>query len=236
MNAAVADRSIFSELECQDIWARVQALRDHWQQRHASAPFFTLGAAAYLDGDQAGAPRYFEQVKRTRDLLATHFARELELLRATLSDALQSECTFDARVGLPGFHIYLADPIFQQRMGTIHIDLQFENIPWQGIGTPDFSEQYSLTLALRLPRSGGGLKYWEIDGRKIRGASAQERAALLADKPQAKLHAYQTGHLAIHSGFLFHQIAPISALENDDVRCTLQAHALRVDGRWLIYW
>ena len=121
-------------------------------------------------------------------------------------------------------------------MGTIHIDLQFENIPWRDLGDADFSEQYSMTLALRLPRSGGGLKYWEIDGRKIRGASAEQRAALLAEKPQAKLHAYKTGHLATHSGFLFHQIAPISALETDDVRCTLQAHALRVDGRWLIYW
>lgn len=234
--SAVADLQVFTERECHDIWERVLRLREHWQQRHATAPFFTLGAAAYLDGDHQEAKTYFAQVDRTRALLASHFPRELELLRTTLSQALQDDCVFDDRVGLPGFHIYLADPIFQQRMGTIHIDLQFENIPWRDIGEADFSEQYSLTLSLRLPRSGGGLKYWEIDGRKIRGASAEQRSALLAEKPQAKLHAYKTGHLAMHSGFLFHQIAPISTLESDDVRCTLQAHALRVDGRWLVYW
>ena len=46
------------------------------------------------------------------------------------------------------------------------------------------------------------------------------------------------GVMAIHSGHLFHQIAPFVDPLPDDERLTLQAHALPVNEgeRWIVYW
>ena len=42
------------------------------------------------------------------------------------------------------------------------------------------------------------------------------------------------GHLAVHTGHQLHQIAPTKDVQASDRRMTMQAHALPVDGRWLI--
>jgi hypothetical protein len=234
----VRDLDLIDPAEAARIVARVLALSAHWVARHPGVPFYTLGAASYLDADKGDDRLYRERAAVNNPLLAAHFGPFLEQFRQRVERALGAECFYDPRLALPGFHIYLADPQFAQRMGSIHIDLQFENIRWAELGYPEiaFERQLSLTAALELPQSGGGLKVWPVDGQSIRGASAEQRAALLAQRPRAVLHRYQVGRLAIHSGFLFHQIAPIAAVHPDDRRITLQAHALPIASRWLLYW
>lgn len=221
---------------CAAITQKIHELRAHWVHRHPSAPFYTLGAAAYLDGDKQGAKHYQSEIKRTRGLMLAHFGPLYETLLQVLRTALEAECEYHPNYGLPGFHIYQAHPIFEQRMGTVHIDRQFDDTGGLGLNDVDLQRQYSMTLALRLPQSGGGLKVWPVNGLALIGADSARRSSVLDSKPKAVYHPYKVGTLALHSGALIHQIAPIKQLQPDDERLTLQAHAVWADGRWLVYW
>ena len=115
-------------------------------------------------------------------------------------------------------------------------DLQYELIDWTAIGTPETSSQMSLTLALALPESGGGLHVWNINRMEILRLPEDERRAHMQANRIATHQPYVIGSLALHSGHRLHQIAPTPAPRPGDQRLTLQAHGLRVDGRWLLYW
>ena len=227
---------LFDAATCAAISRQVHELRAHWVHRHPSAPFYTLGAAAYLDGDKLGAKHYQSEIKRTRELMAAHFSTLYETLLQVLRTALEAECEFHPNYGLPGFHIYQAHPLFEQRMGTVHVDGQFADTGGFGLNDVDLQQQYSITLALRLPQSGGGLKVWPVNGVQLRGADSTRLAEISQSKPKAVHHAYKLGNMALHSGALIHQIAPMTQLQPGDERLTLQAHTVWADGRWLVYW
>ena len=176
---------LFDAASCAAISQQVHELRAHWVHRHPSAPFYTLGAAAYLDGDKLGAKHYQSEIKRTRELMAAHFSTLYETLLQVLRTALEAECEFHPNYGLPGFHIYQAHPLFEQRMGTVHVDGQFADTGGFGLNDVDLQRQYSMTLALRLPQSGGGLKVWPVNGVKLRGADSSRLAEVSQSKPKA---------------------------------------------------
>lgn len=234
--AIISELNLFSEQTCAELCRRIHNLREHWVQRHESAPFFTLGAASYLDGDRYDAARYKQEMQRTRPLLSEHFAEIYEPLRLAFAEVMAAPCQYHPDLALPGFHVYLADPIFERRMGSIHIDLQYEQTGADATFEVDLRRQWSLTLALQLPRTGGGLRVWPVDGYVLRGADPEQRAKVLAVQPKASFHPYRVGALAVHSGFLFHQIAPITTLHPNDQRITLQAHAIWAGDRYLMYW
>ena len=232
----VQNLELFEAATCATITQQVHKLRAHWVHRHPSAPFYTLGAAAYLDGDKLGAKYYQSEIKRTRAIMAAHFGTLYETLLQVLRTALEDECEYHPNYGLPGFHIYQAHPLFEQRMGTVHVDGQFADTGGYGLTEVDLQRQYSMTLALRLPQSGGGLKVWPVNGVNLRGADAERLAEVSQSKPKAVHHAYKVGVMALHSGALIHQIAPMKQLQPGDERLTLQAHTAWADGRWLVYW
>ena len=227
---------LFDLETCAAITQQVHKLRAHWVHRHPSAPFYTLGAAAYLDGDKQGAKHYQSEIKRTRGIMAAHFGTLYETLLQVLRTALGAECEYHLNYGLPGFHIYQAHPLFEQRMGTVHVDGQFADTGGLGLIDVDLQRQYSMTLALRLPQSGGGLKVWPVNGVALRGADSARLSTVSESKPKAVHHAYKVGTMALHSGALIHQIAPMQQQQPGDERLTLQAHTVWADGRWLVYW
>ena len=232
----VQNFELFDAASCAAITQQVHNLRAHWVHRHPSAPFYTLGAAAYLDGDKQGAKHYQSEIKRTREIMASNFGPLYETLLQVLRTALEAECECHPNYGLPGFHIYQAHPLFEQRMGTVHVDGQFADTGGFGLTKVDLHRQYSMTLALRLPQSGGGLKVWPVNGVKLRGADSERLAEVSQSKPKALHHEYKVGRMALHSGALIHQIAPMKQLQPGDERLTLQAHTVWADGRWLVYW
>ena len=232
----VQNFELFDAATCAAITQQVHKLRAHWVHRHPTAPFYTLGAAAYLDGDKLGAKHYQNEIVRTRELMAANFGQLYETLLQVLRSALGAECGYHPNYGLPGFHIYQAHPLFEQRMGTVHVDGQFADTGGYGLTEVDLHRQYSMTLALRLPQSGGGLKVWPINGINLSGADSTRLAAVSQSKPKAVHHGYKVGSMALHSGALIHQIAPMKQLQPGDERLTLQAHTVWADGRWLVYW
>ena len=216
----------------------IHAERARWTTRFPASEFqfSTLGAASYLDASQGQFDAYQALAQRFNPVLRERFDWLLERLRRAVAAAVGAPVRYDDRLALPGFHIFLYQPEHPAQKASLHYDLQYELIDWTAFGTPDTSSQLSLTLALALPESGGGLLVWNINRIEILRLSEDERHAHMRANRFATHHPYAIGSLALHSGHQLHQIAPTPAPRPGDQRITLQAHTLRVDGEWLLYW
>ena len=232
----LADARLVTAEEAEGVVSEILAERAHWVRRHDTYPVFTFGAAAYLDGPRLGFAGYQREAQRMNPLLAARFGWLHDRLRARVSEVVGAPAHYDERVALPGFHVYLSDPAQTQPVASMHYDMQYDQIDWTGWGTPDRTQQLSLTLSLELPASGGGLLVWNINRLAIERMDDETRKAHMAANRDALFHPYTLGHLAVHTGHQLHQIAPTKDVQATDRRITMQAHALPVDGRWLIYW
>lgn len=232
----LAEVQLLTNEEAAGVVAAIFEERAHWTPRHSEYPVFTLGRASYLDGPRLGFAKFQEEALRLNPVLHARFGWLHERLRAAVSTVIGSEARYDDRLSLPGFHVYLSDPAKGQPVASVHFDMQFEKIDWTGMGTPDFDQQLSLTVAVELPASGGGLLVWNINRLEIERMSDEARRVHMATHRHAAYHAYTVGNLVVHSGHQLHQIAKTRDVQATDRRITMQAHALPVDGRWVIYW
>lgn len=230
------DAPLVTGEEAAEAVSRIHSLRREWVSRHPGYPIFTLGAAAYLDGPNLGYVGYLELARRTNPFMREVFGWLHERLRARVSTLVGAEAAYDDRTALPGFHIYLSDPSRPQPVASVHYDMQYEQVDWTGWGNPDRRAQLSLTLSLALPSSGGGLLVWNINRLEVERMDPEERRTHSAANRVACYHAYTVGNLAVHSGHQLHQIASTKNVVAGDQRITMQAHALPVDGQWVIYW
>jgi hypothetical protein len=215
----------------------VHAERARWTTRYPETEFefSTLGAASYLDASYGQFETYQALARTLNPVLRARFDWLLERLRCAVAAAVAGPVRYDDRLALPGFHIFLYRPE-QRSRASLHYDLQYELIDWTRIGTPDTASQLSLTLALALPASGGGLLVWNINRLEILRLPEDERRAHMRANRFATHHTYAIGSLALHSGHQLHQIAPTTDPQPGDQRITLQAHTLRVDDEWILYW
>lgn len=223
---------IFSEQECRQLLVEIDAERAHWTRRHPQTPFFTFGAASYLDA-KFDRQTYLTQAEATNTLLAHRFANLYQRVRAALLLHLEAAVLDLPHAGLPGFHIFGSHPAFRNPTGSVHFDLQYELVPWP---EPLFRDQVlSFTLPLTIPNGGGGLRYWDLTPDSLTGLAPAEQKALIADSPMHYLP-YAVGTLVLHSGHLLHQIAPAPELTTDDRRVTLQGHVGRTSQGYYWYW
>lgn len=222
--------------EADAVAAEVHALRAHWRQRDDAHPFFTLGAAAYMDARDGRFDDYRAQAAVSNAMLQAHFGDLLERLRAAVERHVGAEVVYDRRLALPGFHVFLFDEAFRRSGASLHYDKQYEHIDWSAIGEPDIDRQLSLTLSVRLPAGGGGLLVWNINRIDLERMAPAERIAHSRANRVATFEPYEVGTLAIHSGHQLHQIGPAPHLQPGDERITLQAHALPVREGWVLYW
>lgn len=232
----LADEALVSPEEAAQVCAGIHAERANWTPRNPTYPFFTLGAAAYLDGPRVGFAKYQQEARRLNPVLTGRFGFVHDRLRAAVSRLVGSQARYDDRVALPGFHVFLSEPSAPQPVASMHYDMQYQQIDWRGWGTPDRDKQLSLTVTFALPASGGGLLVWNINRLAIEKMGDAQRRAHAAANRNATYHPYTVGHLVAHSGHQLHQIATTRDLQRSDQRITMQAHALPVDGQWLIYW
>ncbi|MBT5435802.1 MAG: hypothetical protein HOI34_15445 [Rhodospirillaceae bacterium] len=235
-DVAIRRLAMLSDAECRAIRDQVHALRPDWTARDSRLPFHTLGSASYLDAPAGRFETYSAAAGRTNAILGEHFAPLLDRLRATLEPVLGGPVRHDPRLALPGFHVFLADPAFTRPVADVHYDLQFEHLDWSPHDPIEPRRQLSMTLAIRLPHAGAGLRVWDIDRRHLDTLSADERSAHMQRNHTAKVHDYRTGELALHSGYLLHQIEPARGYREDDERITLQAHAMPAGDGWILYW
>lgn len=234
--AGVTRLALLDEEQCAEAAGRVRALRSLWERRWPGLPFYTLGAASYLDSAAGAREIYYGKAASLNPLLEREFGWLYERLLNALGEWLGASASFVPDAARPGFHIFLAHETFRLPLSKIHFDIQYENIDWSGCEGIDFSKPLSFTLAIRLPRSGAGLMTWSVAKADYDAMDAAARARL-DDECAPRFEAYSEGEMVCHSGLLLHRIAPARAgLRPDDMRLTLQGHALPGrEGYWL-YW
>ena len=216
----LVEHDLISEQEATHWADRVLALRRSWTPRHADAPFFTLGMAAYLDAIQTEAElgnrtAYHTQALRSFNnrLLEREFAPLLEACRAYLSHWSGLSATYEPSCSaLPGFHIHLPHAAFAGDVASTHNDLQFQQVFPNA--RPTAAEVLTFTLPLSLPQ-GSGLNLW--DGGRLH------------------FYRYQVGHAYLHSGLHKHQ-AVLHPQRGETPRICLQGHGLISDNRLILYW
>ncbi|RKP47014.1 hypothetical protein [Trinickia fusca] len=213
----LATFDLLDEAGCEDWVLRVLLMRRHWRQRHALAPFFTLGLAAYLDCVATAKGRIYDDCALRRSsnaLLDWQFAPLLQVVAAALSAHFSLPAELTDAGARPGFHIYLPHPAFAMNVAKVHRDLQYRDV-FPGRTTAD-DDLFSFTLPLSTP-SGSGLNLWTDD----------------AAGPD--FIPYRSGRLVVHSGLMRHQA--VLDCDGDLERITLQGHGIRLPGqRLLLYW
>jgi hypothetical protein len=221
--------------ECAQARESVHALRSRWTARNALVPFFTLGAASYLDGARRTEPTYASCAARDNPVLLEHFSWLYARVRETLASTLGAPVEYEPGFALPGFHVFLRCVVFEQPFASVHRDLQYKSLPWSPSEEPEFDEPLSFTLAVALPSSGAGLYTWELYERDLAGLPEADVRRMAAGSPRT-FHPYDTGALNVHSGHQLHQIAASRYERDSDERITLQGHGIRCRGVWKLYW
>jgi hypothetical protein len=227
--------------QCDEICSTVHMLRSFWAQVHEPTEFFTLGVASYIEFCRPGdaAARYREKARESNPLLREYFAGLMDYLRVTLERHFGEPAAFEEEFGRPGFHIWLTDAIPLQPTASVHFDLQYRQVGWPEGGGADYERPVSFTLPLRLPAGGGGMNVWNLQYGEVEGLGARGVPVDINELKEERERAhydYKLGHLVIHTGHFLHQIAPAERVEPGDERITLQGHAMRCGGRWLLYW
>lgn len=210
-------------------------LKSYWIKRDPWVPFYTLGAASYLDAVGNSRPTYYSKAKHDNPILWEHFKWLYERLSDKLARTLGEPIAYPPMLALPGFHIYLWCLVFERPVFSIHRDLQYTLLDWKSSTGIDFTRPISFTLAIKLPKSGGGLYIWNLDHEEIRGLPRPEIDRLIGSRKKT-FHPYKAGKLILHSGHQVHQVAPMQNAQPDDERITLQGHGLLCQGTWQLYW
>ena len=146
---------------------------------------------------------------------------------------LNAPTCYSDNLALPGFHIFLFHPAFEQSTAKLHRDLQYRQHQWHE--DQENNRHISFTLALKLPKFGGGMNIWDLHHREVDKLS-QTKMESLALSRKKEFYPYQLGKLALHSGHFVHQIAPGKNMQPDDQRITLQGHGTCDRGVWHLYW
>jgi len=230
----IARLQLLSRDECREVRAAIVGLRSHWQSRSPEFPFFTLGAASYLDAPEERL-RYLVKARELNPLLSQHFGWLYRRLAEALSDHFRARVAFPDELALPGYHIYLSHPVFERPIASIHCDTQYRLHEWAGATPDDFRAAMSFTLSIALPKCGAGLRVWPIHYDEIAGETLDTVLRRAGNSPP-DYFPYEPGQLFLHSGHRVHQAAPARGLIDGDERITLQGHALSCQGNWMLYW
>lgn len=202
-----------------------------WDSRHSGSRH-TLDVAVSDDPDRDYHARLVEQ----NMLLRNHFSDVLEDVGVALGDHLDGSVRLDATLAHPGFHIFEGPAIAASFEPSLHFDLQHRALRWPF----DVAEEdglLSFTLAVKLPRLGGGLHYWNLTEPEL--AQLQYQRGITLDqfgKTTPNFHRYTPGVMAVQMVPVLHRIAPIAERFPRDQRITLQGHAIRDGNTWILCW
>lgn len=211
-------RPLLSDEECQRAVAGVDRLHSYWVPfgRDPQAPYFHILPTA-LYTRQGRSDLYSSEAEGARAAMLAEFSWLYEKLCRQLEQECQAKVSLTQVASLPGFHIY-GNPM--PNGGAIHLDFPEVGFDWPQAERYDFSAFLSVTLAIRVPAAGAGLRIWAEGAR----GPFEETA-------------YQAGSLYYLRERLLHQIAPSPDMVAGDRRITLQAHGARLQtGEWELYF
>jgi hypothetical protein len=224
--------SVFSGPECEEIRNKVHELRDLWIRRHPLVPFYTLGTASYMDG--LFLTKYMDLAKQFNNTLKEEFEWMYRKVFEALGNILQGPISQAENFAVPGFHVLLSHPGFGMNFANFHFDLQYDFLYRNNPGA-DFSKPFSFTLAIALPTAGTGLTLCDVRYSDVKDIPREKVMEISANRKQS-IVSYEVGTMVLHSGHHLHKLSPMSEMQPEDERITLQGHALFCDGNWQIYW
>lgn len=228
-----------------EVVLKIEGLRHLWNNRLSGFPFWTFGAASYLDATK-DLGWYQTQTRKWNPVLAENFEELNELVLENLRELTGEPVQQSEDFALPGFHVYQSCDRAKDG-GKVHFDLQHHFLPWPD--SVDRDKVFSFTLPVSLPESGGGLWLWpelpeELDshiassqrinnyGHGIAGAC--EEWAMQTPPEQVE---YEVGTLYAHFGKRLHKIAPFRSSTDQQKRISYQGHGVWCEDRgWLVYW
>jgi hypothetical protein len=223
---------IFSESECAQIREKVHELRHLWISRNTLVPFYTLGAASYLDG--VFLTVYLDLAKKFNNILKEEFSWMYTRLFEVLENHLQAPIVHAERFAVPGFHVLLSHRAFEGSFAAFHFDLQYDFL-YRNNASADLSRPFSFTVAIAIPKSGASMTVCELQHSEVKDLPPAAVMEISKERKQ-NLVAYKTGTMVTHSGHFLHKLSPIPDIQPTDERITLQGHAICCDGKWQIYW
>ncbi|WP_067583796.1 hypothetical protein [Endozoicomonas ascidiicola] len=110
--------------------SQIDDLQNIWEQRNDKLPFYTLGAASYLDSSKSYNKRYYKKADRLNPILANQFSWLYEKVLGALTEATGLTCQLAEHQALPGFHIFLAHKKFLSPVASRHVDRQHIKLNW----------------------------------------------------------------------------------------------------------
>jgi hypothetical protein len=238
-NISIENLQFLTPNDCQRIRATLFELKQYWQARTPIVPFYTLGAASYLDADPTrmegrNEGYYVSRAAHFNPILREHFGWLYDRLTVFLASRLGAPVTFRQNGGLPGFNLMFAHRAFQKITASIHCDWQYRNLDWSWASIRD-PRAISFTLGISLPQEGSGINIWDLSEERIFSFSDDEMSEYLKSNPPLLFY-YAVGYLALHFGHVLHQVPAPQNVQKGDERITMQGHGLLCDGIWYIYW
>lgn len=220
-----------------------------WTRRAPSPlPIYTLGAATYLDAQQSSTA--YKQVAGVKNTVLRH---HFNWLHTRLIDFLCvhfGAAVLEQDLALPGFHIFggrrdrpLPQSLCQfleKTPASVHIDIPYRNhfSHWLQYTEIDFLHPLSITVCIELPTHGSGLHTWHALDKEteLHGHPIIDHRFDKSQLANPDYNAYQRGWIYVSSGHHIHQIALSQTFLPNDRRLTLQAHAIRCDGLWRVFF
>jgi hypothetical protein len=230
---------LLNKEEITEIISKVFKHKDVWKLRanyFEEIPFYSFGAAGYMDLSEHGKDFYKQEFEKTNPILKQEFSDLYEKVFSALKKLYKKDFELYENAAFPGFHVFLNDDVFEIALASRHVDLQYKDIEWQGIEV-DPSKSISFTLYLELPKNGGGVYYWDLFYEDLKDYDLQKREEII-HKNERKLKTFNEGDMFIHNGHQYHQIAPFFDIEPEDQRISLQGHAIYAPklDKYLVHW
>jgi hypothetical protein len=222
---------------------------------YANDKFYVLGAASYANDLE----QYNLIKNEVNPIIERNFTDLLNLIKNYLEKILNEKCFFDKNLSYPGFQILNSkDKDALAPLTSLHIDTPYElhyDYLLNEYKNVNFDFPLTFTLSLNIPKSGGGLYYWDLEGWE--NQSEEESHKLYIDiynkydnlfiiknipsrieyenilKP--KILKYKNGYMTIFKGNLLHQVIPFYSM-SEEPRITLQGHGLKSNSGWLLYF
>ena len=151
---------------------KVWVNRSTGQPHCPRVPFWTLGAVIYLDATD-NIFLYHRHRRAINPVLKKKFSWLYDILCQRLSVELGDPCIIDENLGHPGFHVFgnkrgvpMTDEEcfwLSQPLASIHTDIQYREHKsyWKTFKEYDLENTLNFTLALEMPKHGGGLYIWD---------------------------------------------------------------------------
>jgi hypothetical protein len=204
--------------------------------------FVTYGRAAYLDVCLQGADAdrdYYARLPDSNRTLQSLFGDLLNRLRVELGHILGDPVAYlPEQLALPGIHIFRGPGIRSAGEAGAHFDVQYQRLHFGSMVDRSVSP-ISFTALLEGPACGTGLQVHNVSYQDYERAYLMGRIVSLQQLVERRTSAYfpySLGRLVVHRKLFVHCIATPGPVSADDQRITLQGHAIRSRGTWILYW